>query len=739
MRVSLQTKVSVFLALIIILISAVSTYLFTTAHTRSKEQGRIVRGTALAYSLSKAAEEGLIHEDLDLIKKASYIIKSPDVTLAQVYSDIWEAVDAYPFERLKETPSPEAVTHFKGESSPFQIKLGDGYDFYSPILFRTSKDSPPMTIGFVRIILSSAAIQKELREIIITNIVVSAIITLLAIISINILIRRFVIKPVMALYRSMAMFKNGIMPDEKDLLRESADEIGQLSMEFNQMCRTIKDKEEKIVESDRRIRSLFERVEHAIFRLDKDGSVIETNSKFKEMFGEVAGLCDILIGEKNAPDCLRKALAEKGLHLEDMAIGKKGDEIIISLSLYPETDSSGNITGFDGYLINITEKKRMEERLIRAQKMEAVGTLAGGMAHDFNNLLTAILGYAEIILSMTQEGDPFHKPATIIHDAAKRGADFGKKILTISRKEKMETKSVDINEIVKNSLELLRRSIPKNIEIVTNLKEGIPHTKADPSQLQQVIINLAVNARDAMPDGGRLLIETATVGIENGTPGNIHAGKSGFIKLSVSDTGAGIDRVTQRKIFDPFFTTKEIGKGTGLGLYIVHSIINNHGGYINLYSEALKGTQFNIYLPVTKETDIEEVPQDTRDITGSGLILVIDDEPDVRELCRDMLEPLGYTVLLAESGSVGINIFRQMQDKIAVVIMDMIMPKMGGTEVFRALKTIAPGVKVLLCSGYSQNGFAGIDELLKQGAIGSIQKPFSRREIATAIKKALSG
>ncbi|MEK6651373.1 MAG: ATP-binding protein, partial [Nitrospirota bacterium] len=466
---------------------------------------------------------------------------------------------------------------------------------------------------------------------------------------------------------------------------------------------------------------------------------IETNSKFKEMFGEVAGLCDILIGEKTAPDCLRKALAEKGLHLEDMAIGKKGDEIIISLSLYPETDSSGNITGFDGYLINITEKKRMEERLIRAQKMEAVGTLAGGMAHDFNNLLTAILGYAEIILSMTQEGDPFHKPATIIHDAAKRGADFGKKILTISRKEKMETKSVDINEIVKNSLELLRRSIPKNIEIVTNLKEGIPHTKADPSQLQQVIINLAVNARDAMPDGGRLLIETATVGIENGAPGNIHAGKSGFIKLSVSDTGAGIDRVTQRKIFDPFFTTKEIGKGTGLGLYIVHSIINNHGGYINLYSEALKGTQFNIYLPVTKETDIEEVPHDTRDITGSGLILVIDDEPDVRELCRDMLEPLGYTVLLAESGSVGINIFRQMQDKIAVVIMDMIMPKMGGTEVFRALKTIAPKVKVLLCSGYSQNGFAGIDELLKQGAIGSIQKPFSRREIATAIKKALSG
>lgn len=736
MRVSLQTKVSVFLALIIILISAVSTYLFTTAHTRSKEQGRIVRGTALSYSLSKAAEEGLINEDLDLIKKASYIIKSPDVTLAQVYSDIWEAVDAYPFEKLKEQPNAEAIKHFQGDSSPMYLKSSGGYDFYNPIFFKPAEDSPPIVIGFVRIILSSADIQRELRKIVLINVIVSAIITLLAIISINILIGRLVIKPVMSLHKAASQFKDGIMPDI--LPQRSADEIGELSLEFNRMSHAIKDRTDKLIESEKKIKSIFERVEHAIFRLDKDGSVIETNSRFKEMFGEVTGLCDILIGEKTAPDCLRKALAEKGFHLEDMAIGRKGDEIIISLSLYPETDSSGNITGFDGYLINITEKKRMEERLIRAQKMEAVGTLAGGMAHDFNNLLTAILGYAEIILSMTQEGDPFHKPATIIHDAAKRGADFGKKILTISRKEKMETKSVDINDIVRNSLELLRRSIPKNIEIVTNLKEGIPHTKADPSQLQQVIINLAVNGRDAMPDGGRLLIETATVGIENGAPGNMHAGKSGFIKLSVSDTGAGIDRVTQRKIFDPFFTTKEIGKGTGLGLYIVHSIINNHGGYINLYSEALKGTQFNIYLPVTKETDIEEAPQDTRDIRGSGMLLVIDDESDVRELCRDMLEPLGYTVLLAENGSAGINIFRQMQNKIAVVIMDMIMPKMGGTEVFRALKTIAPEVKVLLCSGYSQNGLAGIDELLKQGAIGSIQKPFTRREIATAIKKALS-
>ena len=198
-----------------------------------------------------------------------------------------------------------------------------------------------------------------------------------------------------------------------------------------------------------------------------------------------------------------------------------------------------------------------------------------------------------------------------------------------------------------------------------------------------------------------------------------------------------MDTLTQGKIFDPFFTTKELGKGTGLGLYIVHSIVNNHGGYINLYSEPLKGTQFNIYLPVTKDAEAEET-FDPQNIRGSETLLVIDDEADVRELCADMLEPLGYTVLRAGDGNTGINLFREMKGKIALVILDMIMPKMGGGEVFQALRTIDPHVHVLLCSGYSQNGFAGIDELLKRGAAGFLQKPFSRQTVAMAIKKALS-
>jgi PAS domain S-box-containing protein len=735
MKVSLKTKVAVFIALIIISISAISTYLFISTHSQSKEKGRIIRGMAFSYALSKAAEEGLVAENLDLLKKAAYLVTAEDVILAQVYSTIWEAIDAYPFDRLKELPNSDAIEHFKSETTPFYKKIKNDYDFYAPIFFRTSEDSQPITIGFVRIILSSADIQKEIKQIVIANIAVAAIITLFAIIAINILVNRLVLKPVMNLHRSVSMFKNGTLPESVPV--DSDDEIGDLSMEFNKMSHAVKDRTEKLIESEKRVSLLFERVEHAIFGLDKEGNIIEANNKFIDMFGPIKNLCILLMSEQKGKECLLNSLSGKVVQVEEKVMGKHGNELTVLLSIYPEKDEKGNIEGYDGYLIDITETKRLEERLIRSQKMEAVGTLAGGMAHDFNNLLTAILGYAEIILSMTKEGDPFHKPATIIYEAAKRGADFGKRILTLTRKEKMETKSISINDIVKNSLELLQRSMPKNIEIITNLARNLSHIKGDPSQLQQVVINLAVNAKDAMPNGGKLTIETSMVGKENGAAANIPIEREGLIKLSISDTGIGIDTETQRKIFDPFFTTKDKGKGTGLGLYIVHSIVNNHGGYINLYSEHLKGTLFNIYLPVTKESETEEYPA-IQSIRGSGTILVIDDEPDVRELSKDMLEPLGYTVLLAENGPAGINIFREMKDNISLVVLDMIMPKMGGSEVFQILKTIDSKVKILLCSGYSQNGFAGIDELLRRGAVGFIQKPFARQAIALTIKKALT-
>ncbi len=736
MRTSLQTKASLFVTLVIVAISIVSTWLFTSAYSRSKERGLIARGTALSYSLSKAAEEGLINEDLNLIKKASAIVRAPDVTLAQVFSDIWEAVDSYPIERLKEVPEPYAVAHFREQASPISIKIHDGYDFYSPIFFKASEESAPITVGFVRLVLSSAAIQEEIRRIVVTNVTVSAVITLLAIISINILIRRLVINPVMRLYRSVSNFKNGALPDDAVGPGQPADEIRELSGEFYQMCLAVREKEKLITESEKRIKSLFERVEHAIFRLDRDGMIIEKNSRFEDMFGEVNSLCEVLSGGKRASDCLQRTSSETALHREEGVIGKYGNELTVFLSLYADADESGGIKGYDGYIIDITEEKRLEERLLRSQKLEAVGTLAGGIAHDFNNLLTAIIGYSEIMLDKVKDGDPLHQYAAIIHDAAEKGAELTKRILNLARKEKLEAKLLDLNDCVRTSMELLQRSLPKYMEIITNLKKDLPRIKADPSQMQQVILNLAVNARDAMPDGGRLTIETDVQGMGNGTKEDRGGDMAGFVKLSVSDTGIGMDKGTQSKIFDPFFTTKEMGKGTGLGLYMVHSIVNNHGGYINLYSEPGNGTRFAIYLPVAPEAE-DESSDEIRDIGGTETVLVIDDEAYIREMCRDILTPLGYKVVIAEDGAAGIEVFRRKKEDIDLVILDMIMPGIGGNEVFPVLKTIRPDVKILLCSGYSSSGFAGIDRLLQNGASGFIQKPFSRHNIALAIKNAL--
>ncbi len=735
MRLPLQAKISVLVAVIILISSGISTYYFTAAHSRSKENGRVLRGMALVHSLSKSAEEGLINEDLDLIKKASYVIKAPDVTLAQVYSDIWEPVDAYPFERLKDLPAPEAVDHFRNDPSPFYVKTKSTFDFYSPVFYKASEETAPVTIGYVRIVVSSADVQKELRIIVRNNIILSLVITLIAFFAIHILISRMVIRPVLDLHKSVSRYKEGSLPDAVSV--HAADEIGELALEFNNMSRAIRERNEKLVESEERIKSLFERVEHAIFGLDSEGNLIEANTKFTKMFGPVKNIRNLLSSEKKAQEYLTHSLSSKVVHAEERLMDKNGNEIVVLLSMYPEIDGNGNVEGYDGYIIDITEKKRLEERLIRSQKMEAVGTLVGGMAHEFNNLLTAILGYSEIMQSMVKEGDEYYKPVNIIYQAATRGAEFGRKILTITRKEKIETKPVTINDVITNSLDLLQRTLPKDIEIIVKLSDDIPLINADPSQIQQVIVNLAINARDAMPEGGKLFIETSTISDRNDLPGDMHDVRRSFIKISVADTGTGIDMETQSKIFDPFFTTKEVGKGTGLGLYIVHSIVTNHGGYINLYSEPLRGTQFNIYLPVTGVSE-PEAARDEEDLRGSGTLLVIDDESDVRELCKDLLTTLGYTVLLADSGSAGINVYREKKDEISLVILDMIMPKMGGREVFQNLKTIDPEVKILLCSGFGQNGFAGIEELLRKGAVEFVQKPFSRHAIGLALKKALS-
>ena len=414
---------------------------------------------------------------------------------------------------------------------------------------------------------------------------------------------------------------------------------------------------------------------------------------------------------------------------------KDGSLYTVSTVIFPVLNEKSEVENFVAVQRDVTEEKKLYEQLLRAQKMEAIGTLAGGIAHDFKNLITVILGYTEVMKDYIKPEQPLWRPVDIIEKTAQRGASLASKILSVTKKESLEMKVIDINRVVRETLEILERSIPKTIEIKVSLEEDLPRVKADPTQMQQVLLNLAINAKEAMPEGGTLFIGTSTVGRENGASNGLEG--NGFVRITVQDTGKGIEKELQSRIFDPFFTTKKEA-GTGLGLYIVHSIVSAHNGYINLYSEPGKGTKFNIYIPVFKGSPEEEREVDMESLKGSGTVLVVDDEVDILNLVEDLLRPLGYRTLKAKDGYEAVDIIRSKRKEIDLVLLDMVMPKLSGREVFQQLKNIAPEIPVVLCSGYTADGLAGVRDLIKEGAKAFLQKPFTRASLGVTIKRVIS-
>ncbi len=540
-------------------------------------------------------------------------------------------------------------------------------------------------------------------------------------------------KPLGALY--FANKKEGAFTEEdEELLMAIASDVAVAIQRVNE------------AEELKRFKKIIDSAFDIIIITDKKGTVTYVNKAFETLTGytasEVIGKDLSLLKSDLQEDDVYEELWNtilSGNPWKGELINKKknGDLFITSAVVFPIFSEDNEITNFVSIQRDITEEEKLYEQLLIAQKMESIGTLAGGFAHDFNNILSIILGYAEILKDMVDLDSPLYKPVDIIQKSAERGASLASKILTIAKKGKTERKVVNLNRIVEDTLDILYRSIPKEIEIKIKLQKDLPPIKADPTQIQQVIMNLAINAKDAMPEGGVLSIETSRAWKEFGVSKGITP-ENEFVRLTVSDTGRGIEKEMQTKIFDPFFTTKERGAGTGLGLYIVHTIVTNHGGYINLYSEPGRGTRFNIYFPVYKGRIEEEKEIKIDDLKGSGTVLVIDDEEDILRLTKDLLAPVGYNVLTAKDGREGIKIFEQKRDEISVVVLDMIMPGMSGKEVFQRLKEIDPKVKVILCSGYSEEGFDEIKELLKTGIVDFVQKPFSRTTLALALKRAIT-
>ncbi len=389
------------------------------------------------------------------------------------------------------------------------------------------------------------------------------------------------------------------------------------------------------------------------------------------------------------------------------------------------------------FVLDVSEEKSLRSQLFRAQKMESLGTMAGGIAHDFNNLLTIIQGYSDLLLASKTQRNPDYEDLRKILATAEKGADLVRRILTFSRKVESNRRPMDLNDEVRQSTKLLERTIPKMIAIELHLADDLKRVNADPGQIEQVLLNLAVNAQSAMPEGGTLTFETENVTLdEEYCRTHLESEPGEYVVLSVSDTGHGIRKDIQEHIFEPFYTTKETGEGTGLGLAVVYGIITGHGGRISCYSEPGHGATFKMYLPAIEKEggSIEAAPEEMLR-GGTESILLVDDEEDIRDLGARILSQAGYEVLTAETGQRALEVYRSKKEGISLVILDLVMPQMGGKECLQELLEIDPEAKVIIASGFSRNGVTNAS--VEGGAKEFVEKPYKVTQLLQTVRKVL--
>ena len=412
---------------------------------------------------------------------------------------------------------------------------------------------------------------------------------------------------------------------------------------------------------------------------------------------------------------------------------RNGDKRWVFSTMFPIIEGNEVVEVFCMDL-DLTERKSLENQLLQATKMEAIGTLAGGIAHDINNLLMGIQGYASLMLANSDSSHPYYRKLKSIEELVSSGADLTKQLLGFARGGRYEVKTTNLNDIVEKTASLFGRT-RKEVFINKLFQTDLWTVEVDQGQIEQVLLNLYVNAWQAMPAGGSLYLETKNVIVKENEIHRYSLPEGRYVKICITDTGTGMDEATRLRIFEPFFTTKEMGRGTGLGLATVYGIIKGHGGVINVYSEIGHGTTFRIYLPVSDKDLVKEKKTQATIVKGRETILLVDDEVDVIKVTKEILIVLGYKVIIAKSGVEAVKIFRKNHKMIDVVILDMIMPQMSGSETFDALKSIDPEVIVILSSGYSINGQAS--DIMKRGCKSFIQKPFGLADISAKIREAL--
>jgi PAS domain S-box-containing protein len=504
--------------------------------------------------------------------------------------------------------------------------------------------------------------------------------------------------------------------------------------------------EKLLCESEEKYRTLFEESRDVIYITTPEGNLIDINPAGVKSFGYQSKeeLLKINVTRDlyaNAADRARfqQAIARDGFVKDYEIVLKRKDNRRINMLVTANLvrDEQGKIISYRGMMRDITERKQLEQQLFQAQKLESIGTLAGGIAHDFNNILGGILGYASFMKTKIEQDHPFYNYIDTIEKSAVRASELTAKLLAFARGGKYDVKPIDINRIIDETLQIIGRTMDKSIEIELHRDASLPTVEGDGGQIQQILMNLCLNARDAMPAGGKLIIETRLSVLDSDYVNRHLGAKMGpHVTIYVTDTGIGMNEETKQRIFEPFFTTKEKGKGTGLGLSMVYAVAKNHGGFVSVYSEPGMGSTFKVYLPACGKPEVKTPASLGMPEGNNELILVVDDEAAICSLAKDALETYGYRVMTTQNGVEALDVYARHKDDISAVILDMVMPKMGGHEAFLRLKALNPNVKALLSTGYSQSGKA--QEIMDSGVLGFIQKPYQLNELLFKLRSVLN-
>jgi two-component system cell cycle sensor histidine kinase/response regulator CckA len=508
--------------------------------------------------------------------------------------------------------------------------------------------------------------------------------------------------------------------------------------------------EEALRAAEEKYRTIFQDAAVGIFQSTPEGRFLSVNPALAKICGydtpeQVAEITDLARDWYVDPERreeFKRLIAVDGIvrNFEYQARRKDGAKIWLLENARAVRDARGEIRFYEGSVHDVTDRKLLEDQLRQAQKMEAIGRLAGGVAHDFNNALAVISGHSELLQIELPTSDPRREHAIEILKAGRRAASLTRQLLAFSRKQTIQPVVLDLNSVVADVDKMLRRLIGEDIDLTVVRDSKLDGVKADRGQIEQVLMNLAVNARDAMPGGGRLLIETANTELDEAYVRQHPYAKAGrFVMLKVSDTGCGMDKNTQAHIFEPFFTTKEIGKGTGLGLSMVYGIVKQSEGYISVYSEVDRGTTFRIYLP--KAEGASKLPDDIEPPKtlprGTEAILLVEDEDSLRGLARGCLQSSGYHVLEAHDGKEAMDLAAQYRNPIQLLLTDMIMPGMNGAELAERLQPLRPEMKVVFMSGYTHD-LASRQGVLKPGTV-LLEKPFSIEGLLNRVRQVLDG